>query len=82
MGDHLDGQMQGAVSPADAKAAIENKVNEFNLERMNTSGKVNSLVYWVETSQRYPIVAQVACQWFCRQLVVRPQKGASAKRAT
>ena len=55
-GDHLDEKMQGAVLPADAKAAIEKQVNEFHLERMNASGKVNSLVYWAEAYQRHPIV--------------------------
>ena len=43
-GGHLDEQMQGAVLPADAKTAIEKQVNEFHLERMNASGKVNSLL--------------------------------------
>ena len=62
---HLDEQMQGAVLPADAKAVIEKQVNEFHLERMNASGKVNSLVYWAEASRRYPIVAQVARQCLC-----------------
>ena len=57
--------MQGAALPADAKAAIEKQVNEFHLERMNASGKVNSLVYWVEASRRYPIVAQVVHQCLC-----------------
>ena len=81
-GHHLGEQMHGVALPANAKAAIEKNVNEFHLERMNSSGKVNSLVYWEEASRRYPIVAQVACQWFCRQLVVRPHQGASAKGAT
>ena len=57
--------MQGAVLPANAKAAIEKQVNEFHLERINASGRVNSLVYWEEASRRYPIVAQVALQCLC-----------------
>ena len=64
-GDHLDEQMQGVALPANAKAATEKQVNEFHLERMDASGKVNSLVYWAEASRRYPIVAQVARQCLC-----------------
>ena len=45
-GGHLDEQMQGVALPADTKATIEKQVNEFHLERMNASGKVNNLVYW------------------------------------
>ena len=41
---HLDEQMQGAALPADTKATIEKQVNEFNLEKMNASGKVNKTV--------------------------------------
>ena len=61
-GGHLDEQMQGIALPADTKATIEKQVNEFHLDRMNASRKVNILVYWAEASQRYPIVAQVAHQ--------------------
>ena len=57
--------MQGAALPTNAKAAIEKQVNEFHLERMNASRKVNSLVYWAEASRRYPIVAQMASQYLC-----------------
>ena len=64
-GGHLNEQMQGAALPADANAAIEKQVNEFHLERMNASGKVNSLGYWAEASRCYPIVAQVARQCLC-----------------
>ena len=64
-GGHLDEQIQGTVLPADAKVAIEEQVNEFHLERMNASGKVNSLVYWAEASRCYPIVAPVARQCLC-----------------
>ena len=64
-GGHLDEQIQGAASPANAKAAIEKQVNEFHLERMNSPGKVNSLVCWAEASRPYPIVAQVAHQYLC-----------------
>ena len=65
MGGQLDEQMQGAALPPDTKPTIEKQVNEFHLERMNASGKVNSLVYWAEASRRYPIVAQVARQCLC-----------------
>ena len=74
-GGHLDEQMQDAALPADTKAAIEKQVNEFHLERMNASGKVNSLVYWGEASRRYPIVAQVARQCLCV-----PASSASSER--
>ena len=43
-GGHLDEQMQVAALPDDARATIEQQVNEFHLERINASGKVNSLV--------------------------------------
>ena len=75
-GAHLDEQMQGAALPADAKAAIEKQVNEFHLERMNASRKVNSLVYWAEASRRYPIVAQVA-----RQCLSVPVSSTSSERS-
>ena len=52
-GGHLDEQMQGAVLPAYAKSSIKKQINEFHLERMNASRKVNSLVYWAEASQSY-----------------------------
>ena len=61
-GAHLDEQMQGGTLPADAKSAIEKQVSDFHLDRMNASGKGNSLVYWEEASRNYPIVAQVARQ--------------------
>ena len=64
-GGHLDEQMQGAALPADTKATIEKQVNEFHLEKMNASGKVDSLIHWVEASQCYPIVAQVVRQYLC-----------------
>ena len=68
--------MQGAALPADAKAAIEKQVNEFHLERINASGKVNSLVYWAEASRRYSIVAHVARQCLCV-----PASSASSERS-
>ena len=75
-GGHLDEQMQGVVLAADAKAAIKKQVNEFHLESMNASGKVNSLVYWAEASRRYPIVAQVA-----RQCLRVPASSTSSERS-
>ena len=75
-GGHLDEEMRSAALPANAKAAIEKQVNEFHLERMSASGKVNSLVYWAEASRRYPIVAQVARQCLCV-----PASSASSERS-
>ena len=66
----------GAMLPANAKVSTEKQVNEFNLERMNASGKVKSLVYWAEASRRYPIVAQVARQCLCV-----PASSASSERS-
>ena len=75
-GNHLDEQMQGAALPADEKVTIGKQVNESHLERMNASGKVNSLFYWAEASRRYPIVAQVARQSLCV-----PASSASSERS-
>ena len=75
-GGHLDGQMQGTTLPANAKATIENQVNEFRLERMNALGKANSLVYWAEASRHDPIIAQVVRQCLCL-----PDSGTSSERS-